>query len=126
MDDSVIVDDLIQLLDGYSGADIESLIGRVKNLALLRNCEVDELSIKPKKESIVLSQITMKDFVETLHQFQPTFSRYNETIQQYVQNYPDYSPDLEIKAQDVIENMFDEMKKPYVVSFPNDERSKIP
>lgn len=123
LDDSVRVESLTPLLDGYSGADIESLVGRVKNLALLRNCEVDELSIKPSKDGADMSQITINDFNATLQEFQPTFARYNETVQQYVSNYPKYNDRIEILVLEVLDKIAGDMKKPYVVSFSAEDRS---
>lgn len=122
LDDSVKIENLNPLLDGYSGADIESLVGRVKNLALLRNCEIDELSIKSNKDGDP-SQITMNDFNATLQEFQPTFARYNETVQQYVNNYPKYNEGIEVRVLEVLDRVTDDMKKPYVVPFSVEDRA---
>lgn len=123
LDDSVQVETLTPLLDGYSGADIESLVGRVKNLALLRNCEVDELSIKPSKDRTDMSQITINDFNASLREFRPTFARYNETVQRYVNNYPTYDERIESTTLEVLDQMRGDMKKPHIVSFSVEDRS---
>lgn len=73
-------------LEGYSGADIESLIGRAKNLALLRNCNISEDTIK-SSDNEKLSQITNNDLLQAFSEYKPMFST-DELAQKYVQNYP--------------------------------------
>lgn len=110
---------LAKRTDGYSGADIESLIGRVKNLALLRNCEIDDNSIKSKEKLEALSQINASDFNMVLADFQPTFSKQNDTVQKYVTNYPLEDEDMEKLSSlkesltIVLENT--NMVKPYLI-----------
>lgn len=110
---------LAKITDGYSGADIESLIGRVKNLALLRNCEIGDNSIKSKENLEVLAQINSSDFDTVLSDFQPTFSKRDDTVQRYITNYPlDYKDqnvllDLQTALTSVLEN--ENMIKPYLI-----------
>lgn len=115
-----------RILDGYSGADIESLIGRAKNLALLRNCDINANNINSKTELETFSQITNDDLNIASQEFQPTFSKNDDIVQRYITNYP------LIENQDVnnVSSMIDTinslksavniilqepMKKPYVI-----------
>lgn len=75
---------LAKLLDGCSGADISSLVSRAKNFALLRNCKIDDNSIKANKSS----EITEIDIIDAFKIFQSTFSKNDEYVKKYVTNYP--------------------------------------
>jgi vesicle-fusing ATPase len=104
-------------LDGYSGADIESFIGRAKNLALLRNCDIDESSIKANNtQETKLAFITNDDLINAFTSFQPTFSKNDDTVQRYTSNYPLEDPDDLIVIKETIHNiMLLNMTKPYIV-----------
>lgn len=116
--ESIDIDELCKMTDGYSGADIESLIGRVKNLALLRNCDVSDNMIKTKNNINVLSKITLSDFNVANNEFQPTFSKQNDTVQRYIHNYPidneKYNELLKIKKS-TEQNLNNIMIKPHII-----------
>ena len=103
-------------LDGYSGADIESLIGRSKNLALLRNCGIDNNVIKPCDEKTRSAHITNDDLLDAFNSFQPTFSKNDDMVQRYIANYPLGNPEtLTSHIKDVKIALASTMKKPYVI-----------
>ncbi|CAH6419274.1 AAA family ATPase [uncultured virus] len=110
-------DEWARILDGYSGADIESLIGRTKNLALLRNCDIDENNIKPKTGTETLAPITNDDLHEALRTFQPTFSKNDDLVQRYITNYPleDYKEFNALKEEAEL-ILKEPMRKPYVMA----------
>ena len=76
-----------KILDGFSGADIESFIGRIKNLALLRNCDIVDNSIKPNL-ALSNSKIAEPDFDIVLTEFSPTFAKVNNYMKHYIDNFP--------------------------------------
>lgn len=94
--DKIDSSDWARRLDGYSGADIESLIGRAKNLTLLRNCDIDDNNIKPRNfnkdnsgsVTETLAPVTSDDLMNAFRAFQPTFSKNDDIVQRYVANYP--------------------------------------
>lgn len=112
-------------LDGYSGADIESLIGRAKNLALLRNCEIEKNTIKTKSEkSTNDSKLTDNDIHEANKDFVPTFSRYDDTVQRFINNYPDFDKKSLLFHKSAIEkSLVTSMKAPFVVKIPEKNQS---
>lgn len=90
-------------LDGYSGADIKSLIGRATNLALLRNCDINDTSIRIKKNKGPDSPIIHSDFEAASNEFRSTFSKHDNIVKQYVLNYP-------IEDSEVFEQLKDEIE----------------
>ena len=116
-------DEWARRLDGYSGADIESLIGRAKNLALLRNCDIDNDTIKPHVGTTPLALISQDDMINALHGFQPTFSKNDNIVQRYITNYPLEAPDeLILLKSEVDEVLSQPMNKPHVVTATTKER----
>jgi len=109
-------DEWAQILDGYSGADIESLIGRAKNLALLRNCDVEDGSIKSTSDSNALTHLTHDDLLDAYKGFKPTFSRNDDIVQRYITNYPLIDPSLIVTFKQKIDPALNEpMTKPYIL-----------
>lgn len=99
-------------LDGYSGADIEALINRAKNLALLRNCDMDDTCIKAKENTF--EKITPEDIALTIEEFSPTFSKNDAVVQKYVSYYTTELIDPE-KMGTIRESLEDIMLKPMVL-----------
>lgn len=103
LDEAVDIDFWAHNLEGYSGADIESLVSRAKNLALLRKCDIEGERIvaktsSPSNGSAVSSSegnpvVTREDFLTAMAEFTPTFGRHNETVARYVSNFPARDPE---------------------------------
>lgn len=72
-------------LEGYSGADLEAVIGRAKNLALLRNCDITDNLVRPVEG--VSSAVTAEDIREVLGTFKPTFTQ-DDLVGMYLAKYP--------------------------------------
>lgn len=109
-------DILARNMDGYSGADIESLVNRAKNLALLRNCDMNDNCIKAKDEDP--HKVTMSDILLTMEEFDSTFSKNDAVVQKYVTCY---SPELvdKNKIETLKLSLEDVMIKPLVLK-PSD------
>lgn len=107
-------------LDGYSGADIESLIQRAKNLALLRNCDITEETIKQHDKRCELSALTNEDMILAARDFNPTFSKNDDIVRKYVDAYPlvDRS-ELERTIRDIQSSLKSVMTKPYTLILEN-------
>lgn len=104
-----------RILDGYSGADIESLISRAKNLAMMRDCDIDDNNIKPR-ETGEPSPVTHDDLMSAFSEFQPTFSKNDNVVQRYITNYP-LSDINELNALklEIESNLSGHMTKPYTM-----------
>lgn len=76
-------------LDSYSGADIESLIGRAKALALLRNCDVTDDKIVARNMNgadSVPAKIMNDDMITAAAEFQPTY-RKSDIVRRHVSRF---------------------------------------
>lgn len=113
LEDNVDTSEIAKIIEGYSGADIESLINRSKNLALLRNCDITDVSIKAK-ERVELSKVSREDIIQSISEFNPTFSKNDDTVKRYIANYPTDNVNLEVIRQ-ILQEISDEMIKPYVI-----------
>lgn len=114
-------------LDGYSGADIESLIGRAKNLALTRNCDITDNTIRPSKNK-ARSPIGPTDMERAFDEFQPTFSKNDDVVRLYTTTHQ-IPPELNEKY----DTMYDEvalalsvpLTKPFIINLPADEHHRV-
>jgi SpoVK/Ycf46/Vps4 family AAA+-type ATPase len=114
-------------LDSYSGADIESLIGRAKNLALTRNCDITDNTIRPSKDKL-RSPIGPADMERAFEEFQPTFSKNDNVVRLYTSTH-----EVATELEEKFNNIYDEISlalsvpltKPFVVNLPADESHRI-
>ncbi len=113
--DNIDSDHWAKLLEGYSGADIESLIGRAKNLSLLRNCDISDNTIK-SNDITKVSAMTNDDLVAAFTTYQPTFSKNDNTVQRYITNYPlQKCEEMDILREEITLILSQPMMAPFIV-----------